>query len=433
MTGSSFGSPPKRLIRPLRAAISSACSCAAFAAAAVKITSAPCPSVSLSTSSTGSASAAQTAASGCTTAAASSRARFSSTSTTRAAPRERASRTCRQPIGPAPTTTTVSPGPDAGQLLSVQDAGERLGHRRLGEADAVGDPVEATDREHLRRHRHVRGEPALVLVAHRLLVGADRRPAPAALPAGPVRDGGDDLDPVAGRPTGHSGADLVDLAGDLVAEHPGRAQVGVPVAEDLDVGAAGRAVPDPEPDLPGPGDRLRHLLHPEVAGGVEAGRSHSSSSSGRGRSSSTTSSGLPASRSAWARSGSSRMVASWASTSTCPSPVAAIPIATVTSPAPPQSTGSANRTKHSASRRISDLPASVPCGMATCSPTYVETDSSRASMDSTYAGSTAPDSTSTAPARRMASVRSAARSDSRTDAGCSRPETVSSDIEGGFV
>src|SRR5688572_22902304 len=50
--------------------------------------------------------------------------------------------------------------------------------------------------------------------------------------------------------------------------------------------------------------------------------------------------------------------------------------------------------------------------MATPSPTYVEIDCSRASMASTYAGSTAPTSTSTPPQRRIASSRLAACSSS---------------------
>jgi hypothetical protein len=112
MVGRSFGNPPKKLIRPLRAVICSASCWAAPEAAAVITTSAPRPSVSLRTSSTASVSDAQIAASGSTTAAdMSNRDRFSSTRNTRLAPFARASRTCRQPIGPAPTTTTSSPGP----------------------------------------------------------------------------------------------------------------------------------------------------------------------------------------------------------------------------------------------------------------------------------------------------------------------------------
>ena len=64
MIGLSLGRPPKKLIRPCRAAICSACSWAAPEAAAVMTTSAPRPSVSLRTASTTSISAPQIAASG---------------------------------------------------------------------------------------------------------------------------------------------------------------------------------------------------------------------------------------------------------------------------------------------------------------------------------------------------------------------------------
>src|SRR5829696_2644346 len=72
----------------------------------------PRPPVSSRTATTASMVSAAMAASGATRPAASSRRRrFSSTRSTRAAPLARARRTCRQPIGPAPTTTTVWPSP----------------------------------------------------------------------------------------------------------------------------------------------------------------------------------------------------------------------------------------------------------------------------------------------------------------------------------
>ena len=103
-------------------------------------TSAPRPSVSLSTASTTSVSAPQIAASGLDQVGGHGRAarRLRSTRNTRAAPRARASRTCRQPIGPAPIDDHVVALADPGEVLAVEDAGERLGDRRLGEADAVG-------------------------------------------------------------------------------------------------------------------------------------------------------------------------------------------------------------------------------------------------------------------------------------------------------
>ena len=83
------------------------------------------------------------------------------------APRDRASRTCRQPIGPDPTTITSSPSPTRASSWPLSDAGERLGDRRLGEAEVVGDAVEPVDVEHrswappcTRRSRRGTGSPS---------------------------------------------------------------------------------------------------------------------------------------------------------------------------------------------------------------------------------------------------------------------------------
>jgi hypothetical protein len=56
------------------------------------------------------------------------------------------------------------------EFLSVQHAGQRFGQRRLGEADTVGDPVQARHGEDLGGHHDVLSEPAIVVVAHRLEV-----------------------------------------------------------------------------------------------------------------------------------------------------------------------------------------------------------------------------------------------------------------------
>ncbi len=244
MTGLSFGRPPKKLIRPCRAVICTACSWAAPAAVAVMTTSAPRPSVSLSTASTTSVSAPQIAASGWTRLAARSRrSRLRSTRNTRAAPRARARRTCRQPIGPGAHDDHVVALPHTGEVLAVEDAGEGLSDGRLGEAESLGDPVEPVDGEDVVRHDHVFGEPAVEVVSHRHLVGAHGHPAAPALGARTASDGGDDLDPVPGPPVGDVTTDLDDLAGDLVAHDAGRGDVVVAEAGDLHVGAAGGAVP----------------------------------------------------------------------------------------------------------------------------------------------------------------------------------------------
>jgi hypothetical protein len=162
--------------------------------------------------------------------------------------------------------------PDPGEFLAVEHAGQRLGDGGLGEAQAVGHPVEAVDGEHLGGHDEVLGESAVVVVADRGLVGADGHPAAHAVRAGAARDRGDHLDPVTRPPFVHCG--LGDQARDLVAHHARRDDVVVAVLEDLDVGATGRAVPDADLDLSRPRRGLGDVLEPQIAGRVEAGHFH---------------------------------------------------------------------------------------------------------------------------------------------------------------
>src|SRR5690606_19438923 len=308
--------------------------------------------------------------------------------------------------------------------LRVERARERLRDARLGEGQALRDPVEAVDPEHLVRDDRVLGEPALEVVAHRDLVRADVHLPAGAEAALAARDRRDDLHAVARGPAARDlGADLDDLARELVPHDARRVDVVVAELGDLHVRAAGGAGADADLHLPGAGGRLGRVLESDVAGRVEPQDSHRSprsagaapssgpvgSSSGAGVSMASTRSGVVASRSAAARSGSSRIWASSARMSRCPSPTAAMPMQTVTV-SPSQSTPSGKRRKQSASRRTAALPARVACGMATPSPMYVDTDSSRSSMAGTYSGATAPVATSTSPQARMASAFPAARS-----------------------
>ncbi|MPM91836.1 hypothetical protein SDC9_138970 [bioreactor metagenome] len=220
---------------------------------------------------------------------------------------------------------------DADLLLGVDRAGERLGRRGLVVADAVGDPVEAVDLEDLGRHDHVLGETAVVLVADRGLVLTDLHPALPALVALPAGDGGDRLHPVADREAAQCvRPDLDHLAGHLVTHRRGAGDVRVPVVVDLDVGAAGGAVPDPDLHLIGSADRLRHILDPDVLGGVEAQRLHRLHSPSSGASSSITSSGLVALRSFSALAGSASTPARAPRMPTCSSLLDAIGMATYT-------------------------------------------------------------------------------------------------------
>ena len=65
------------------------------------------------------------------------------------------------------------------------------------------------------------------------------------------------------------GADLDDLAGDLVADGARGSQGLVAVVEDLHVRAAGRAVADPQLDLAGPARGLGDVFEADIFGGVE--------------------------------------------------------------------------------------------------------------------------------------------------------------------
>ena len=224
-------------------------------------TSAPRPSVSLQHLVDASTSAPQIAASGWTAPAAmSSRPRLRSTRNTRCAPRARASRTCRQPIGPEPTTTTSSPSPTPASSWPLRTQANGSATDASAKLSPSGIRLRPSTARTWRRHDHVLGEAAVVVVAHRHLVRADGHPAPAALLARAARDRGDHLHPVARRPARHVRADLDDLAGDLVAHDPRRGDVLVAVVEDLDVGAAGRAVADPDLDLVRRRGRLVHVL-----------------------------------------------------------------------------------------------------------------------------------------------------------------------------
>ena len=199
----------------------------------------------------------------------SSRPRLRSMRNTRFAPRARASRTCRQPIGPAPTTTTSSPSPTPASSWPLRTQANGSATDASAKLRPSRDPVEPVDGQHGAGHDHVLGEPARVLVAHRRLVRADGQPAPAALLARAVRDRGDHLHALAHRPARDVRADLDHLAGDLVAHDLRRGHVRVAVVEDLDVRTAGRAVADPDLDLVRSRGRLVHVLQPDVTRSVE--------------------------------------------------------------------------------------------------------------------------------------------------------------------
>ena len=140
---------------------------------------------------------------------------------------------------------------DAELLLGVDRAGERLGGGGLVEADVVRDPVQAVDLQHLlaarsctRRSRRRTGS--------RPRSGSGRRPSSpcgtrssrrTARPRSPARGRRPAKPPSASAPTSTTSPAISwpIMRGGVMFD--------VAVVEDLHVGAAGRAVADPDLDL----------------------------------------------------------------------------------------------------------------------------------------------------------------------------------------
>ena len=130
---------------------------------------------------------------------------------------------------------------DLRELLSVQDASERLREARLLERVVLGDAVDPVDVEHLAGHPHELGEASVVLVADGLELLADGVLTASAEVADTAGDRRDDLHPIPDRPVLHARAHLRDLSGHLVTEDSRQRDVVVPEAEDLRVRATCRA------------------------------------------------------------------------------------------------------------------------------------------------------------------------------------------------
>src|SRR5207253_3922424 len=158
----------------------------------------------------------------------------------------------------------------AGELLPVEDTGEWLADRSLRWFDLIRNPVDAIHRQDLGRDSHELGESAGVVVADGLQVFAHGLESTPTLEARSVGDGGDDLHAVAHAPRVDPGADLHDLAGDLVPHDPWQGDVGMTVAEDLDVRPARAAGKDANHQVSRAGHRLRERLEPKVTRRVQA-------------------------------------------------------------------------------------------------------------------------------------------------------------------
>ena len=134
---------------------------------------------------------------------------------------------------------------DVDVLVAADDVGERVGERRVRGRQPVGDAEQVLERDV--RDDHALGVGAGVVEAHQLAVEAEVLRAAAAHPAAPAPQRRDAVDRVADRDAARrdlllgARADLDDLAGDLVAEHPRRLDAAVAVVERAHVGAADAA------------------------------------------------------------------------------------------------------------------------------------------------------------------------------------------------
>ena len=134
---------------------------------------------------------------------------------------------------------------DGDVLVAADDVRERVGERRVRGRQPVGDAEQVLERDV--RDDHALGVGAGVVEAHQLAVQAEVLRAAAAHPAAPAPQRRDAVDGVADRDAARrdlllgARADLDDLAGDLVAEHPGRLDAAVAVVERAHVGAADAA------------------------------------------------------------------------------------------------------------------------------------------------------------------------------------------------
>ena len=109
--------------------------------------------------------------------------RVSPTMITRDAPRARATSRCRQPIGPSPMTSTVSPRPMPAFSWAARTEEAGSDRHASVEREALGNVVHHAVGEHLGRQVQVFGEAAGPVGADHPVVDAEVHQAAAAVPA----------------------------------------------------------------------------------------------------------------------------------------------------------------------------------------------------------------------------------------------------------
>ena len=169
-------------------------------------------------------------------------------------------------------------------LVAADDVRERVGERRVGGRQPVGDAEQVLERDV--RDDHALGVGAGVVEAHQLAVEAEVLGAAAAHPAAPAPQRRDAVHRVADRDAARrdlllrARADLDDLAGDLVAEHPRRLDAAVAVVEGAHVGAADAAREHVQEDAVLGADGVRRGADVHAAGPVPDRCAHCPSSVG---------------------------------------------------------------------------------------------------------------------------------------------------------
>ena len=173
----------------------------------------------------------------------------------------------------------------AGAIDGMEGDGERLRHRALAVAHALGQAkrLAGVDDDLLaERALHMRHPHGAAVVAHVEAMVLQAELAVATAAAGPARADGDAL---AGRVVAHRSARLLDHARHLMAEDHGLLdphRTEAAMLEVVQVGAADAAGAHAHPELLGPDLRRLDVLDAEIAGGVNHECIHGSARSEKG-------------------------------------------------------------------------------------------------------------------------------------------------------
>ena len=168
-------------------------------------------------------------------------------------------------------------GPDAEILVAADCVRERIGEGRGGRVEALGHAIDVLQ-GHV-RNRDELGVGAGIVESHEAGFRAEVLVAASAHPADAAVESRDHVHEVAGRGvelTVGLGADLQDLARDLVPQDPPGPDAPIAVVERANVGSADPARDDPEQGAVGRAGGVRRLLERHLPGALPDGCSHPS-------------------------------------------------------------------------------------------------------------------------------------------------------------